>query len=121
MSNYIDYYILRRTGEPQDFEKALTLGDGWDADHYIEAIQSRFNEDGEFVPSREDGDELTTIDGEEVLIMQYHNGVSDGGDHDIANSKWVAEAFPEAFKLLGISVTWGKGTGVFTGKIEGIV
>ncbi len=110
---YIDFYTMKRNGKPQDFEKAHELCDGdIDAEYFVDTVKQRMLHGA----VSEDGDEIAEIDGEEVFILQYHNGVGDGGDTDICNAEWIHRDFPEVFELLGVQIAWGNGTSALTGN-----
>lgn len=116
---WIDFYILQRKDDvPQDFKAALALvaGDD-DAEYFIEGIAERFQKG----PVSDDADELGTFNGKPAFILQYHNGVGDGGAQDICNAQWFANAHPAAFKLLGVTISWGKGTKALQGNPDGSV
>ena len=112
---YIDFYVMKRTEDPQDFRKARTLvANDDEAQWFIDEVEERFTTG----PVLDDLDELGP-NGE--FILQYHNGIGDGGVHGIVNCEWFAKTYPAAFKLLGITISWGKGTSALTGNPTGVV
>lgn len=114
------YYVIRMTGEPQDFKQALALVHGnEDAEWYIE----RMTEVLQGKPDPDDGiDRQSDPSGNLLWIAEDHHGVGDGGAQWISNTEWIARDFPQAFKLLGVTVSWSnRGKGVFFGSPDGTV
>lgn len=109
---YIDFYLVRPTGAVQDFDLAASLvaGDD-DAEHYVGKMIEVLR-DG--VLDRDDMTEEALINGVKCWVFQDHNGVGGVGSTAIGNSQWMANAHPAAFKALGVTVTWGKGTAALT-------
>jgi hypothetical protein len=113
--SYIDYYLVQQTGK-SDFVAARRLAKANDEIEYyvesmIDVLEDRLDPD--------DGTEIIELDGVKTWVLQYHNGIGDGGSHDIANTEWVARDFPDVFKALGISVRWSKGPKVLAGQADG--
>lgn len=116
--NYVDYYLVRRT-EAHDYAKAERLAKATndiDVECYVREIIDVVR-DGTF--DRDNLTEQITINGQDVFVFQYHNGQGDGGSPNIANTEWIASAFPDVFKALGISVEWSKGPKVLAGQADG--
>lgn len=114
--SWIDFYLVAPNGQPQNFSaaKGLVASDD-DAVYFIEGIEERFLNG----PVDEDSDEVRVINGVQTFILQYHNGIGDGGARDICNVEWFARTYPVAYKLLGVTISWGKGTEALTGTPRG--
>ena len=113
MSSWISHYIIAPNGEPQDFKQARALVQGdMDAEWYVESMIDVLQ--GKAEP--EDG--VEQYEGNS-WVAEYHNGVGDGGSQWICNTEWIARDFPQAFKALGVKVSWSEGYGVFAGKPDG--
>lgn len=115
---YIDYYLVTPTGTP-DFDRALQLVRGNDdAEYFVEELTAALR-DRKWDP--EDLTEALSLNGQDCLLFQHHNGVGDGGSRNISNAKWFAATYPTAFAALAVAIAWSKGPLVLAGQIAGQV
>ncbi len=121
MSNWIDFYIVRPSGQRPDYGKAeaLAAASGDDEAEYYVSKMLEVLRDG--VLDRDDMTEHFRVNGNDVYVFQDHNGIGDGGSTIIGDSHWMATDHPDIFKALAITVAWGKGTEVFFGHEKGRV